>query len=343
MSRSVPTISVGAIAKLLQTLPGLGVDSAAACAEAHFDCGVLGEKDARVPLVELYALWEAVLARLARPDAALLVAQRYAPSDYGLVGFVCMNCATLGEALHHVGRYLTLWASEPSVRLSEGAVLEVTYRRPVPDRPGLRLATEAALAEILNGARLLIDGDLAPVEVCCSHPGPASRVAHEAFFKAPVRFGQPATLMRFTPAQLASPLARADPQLAAFLASLAEQGLAKAEEAGSLIDQLRKLLAEVLPKGMPELGAVARRLAMSERTLRRRLDDEGTSFRELLDETRAELARGYLRNKDIALSEVAFLLGFSEASAFHRAFRRWCGQTPVQYRQSAPARRRPRG
>ena len=335
MRESVPTISVGAIAKLLQALPALGVDAAAVCAEARFDPKLVQERETRTPLEGLYRLWEAVLARLDRADAALAVAQSYSPGEYGLMGFVCMNCATLGEAVRQAARYLSLWVSEPALRIAEPAVLEFFYQLPVVDRPGQRLALEAAVGEILHGARLITQAPLAPVEVAFAHPAPPDPRGHEAFFQAPVRFGQKGTWLRFSPEQTRTSLPKADPQLAAFLAGLAEQALAKAGQASSLIVQLRQLLAEVLARGVPEIDAVARRLAMSERTLRRRLEEEGTSFRDLLDQTRAELARGYLRDPGLALSEVAFLLGFSEPSAFHRAFRRWTGQTPAEFRRGA--------
>ncbi len=336
MSETVPTISVGAVGKLLEALPALGVDADAVCAIAGFDRSTAGDPQARVPLPRLYAMWEAVLERLNRPDAALLVAERFQPGDYGLLGFVCMTCATLGEAVSHVTRYMLLWSSEPGFRLVDGSTLEVVYHRRLADRPGLRAATEAALAELLNGARILTQQPaFTPKEIWFSHPGPSKAAAHEAFFGCPVRFGQRTTAMRLYPAQLSTPLPRADPQLAAFLAHLAEKALVQATSPSSLIDQVRKYLAAALPKGVPDSKTAARALAMSERTLRRRLGDEGTSFRKVVDDTRTMLAREYLRDVRLPLSEIAFLLGFSEPSAFHRAFRRWFGETPAQFRRSA--------
>lgn len=331
---SVPTISSGAIAKLLSTLTELGVDPAPIFAEAALDPAVCDDTDARVPLATLHALWEAVLHRWPRDDAALVGALRYRPGDYLLVGFVCMNSATLGEALGHVVRYLGLWTDDPGMRLHEDATLEVVYRTRFADRPGLRCATEASLAEILQAARLVTQTDLAPREVCFTHPAPADVAAHEAFFRAPVRFGQPATLMRLRAEQLAMPLPSADPQLGQFLRGLANEALARRSEApGSFVEELRSAIAEELQRGVPTLGQLARRMALGERTLRRRLEQEGTRFRDVLDQTRAELAESYVRDRRLPLSEVAFLLGFSEPSAFHRAFRRWTGTTPAAFRQ----------
>ena len=135
------------------------------------------------------------------------------------------------------------------------------------------------------------------------------------------------------PDDLPVPLPRGDAQLGAFLRGAASQALAKREvQPTSPLDQARAIIAEELARGAPTIEVVARRMATSTRTLRRRLDDSGTSFRELLDATRAELARTYVRDRRMPLAEVAFMLGFSEASTFHRAFKRWTKMTPAAWR-----------
>jgi len=339
MAAAVPTISSAALAKLIAALREAGLDPAPACAEAGFDPALCDDVDARVPVATLHALWESVLQRAPSVDAALLGARRYVPGDYGLVGFVCMNCGTLGEALTHAVRYLGLWTDEPGMRLEQNGTLEIFSRAAFADRPGLRCTTEAAAAEILQGARLVTQTpDLAPVEVRFAHPGPADRSAHEDFFGATVRFGGRRTLLRFAAAQLAAPLPRADAQLGTYLRGLANEALARrrpADPEPALTVALRGLLADELQRGVPALGVLARRLALSERTLRRRLEQEGTTYRALLEQTRAALARGYVQDRRLPLSEVAFLLGFSEPSAFHRAFKRWTGATPSAYRLGA--------
>lgn len=101
------------------------------------------------------------------------------------------------------------------------------------------------------------------------------------------------------------------------------------------MERLRHLIAEALQNGVPELPALARSLGMSERSLRRRLDELGTSFRDVLDAVRKELALNHVKDRRLSLSEVAFLLGFSEPSTFHRAFKRWTGDTPAAFRARA--------
>jgi AraC-like DNA-binding protein len=331
--RRQPSIASGAIRRFFDTLREGGIDPAPIAAEAGIELDLGNDPDRRVPLETLHALWEAALRRYPRTDGALLGAQRYRPGDYGLVGFVCMNSSTLGEALGHAVRYVGLWTDDPALSLEGGCAVRLHYRASFPDRLGVRCSTEAALAELVQGARLLTATRVAPVDVWFAHPGPHDRSAHEEFFGCAVRFRAGATGMRFSPGALEAPLPFADAQLGAFLRKLANEALARrGGESESPLDRVRALVAEALQRGVPALGAIARRLAVSERTLRRRLEGEGTSFRELCEETRAQLARSYVGDRRLPLSEVAFLLGFSEPSAFHRAFKRWTGATPGAWR-----------
>jgi AraC-like DNA-binding protein len=331
---TAPSISSGAVKRLVSTLRELGVNPAPILAEAGVAERALADPDARIPLEALHTLWEAALRRHPRHDGPLLGAQRYSPGDYGLIGFVCMNSATLGEALRHLVRYLHLWTDDPAMQLDDDGTLELFYRNAFPDRLGVRCTTEATLAEILHGARIVTHSPLAPREVSFTHGAPAETAAHESFFQAPVRFGQSVSALRFFPEQLTTPLPKADAQLGAFLRNLANQALARqpGPEETVAIDQVQRLIAEELQNGVPTQAKIARAMAVSERTLRRRLEEHGTTFRDILDETRAQMAHTYVRNRRMPLSEVAFLLGFSEPSAFHRAFKRWTGLTPAAYR-----------
>jgi AraC-like DNA-binding protein len=311
-----------------------GLDAGEVCREAGLDPELCDDPEARVPVTALHALWEAELARGVSRDAALSGATRYAPSDYALVGFVCMHCATLGEALQQLARYLELWTDEPRLTLEADATLRLTYATSLPDRPGLRMATEATLAEVLHNARQVLSTELVPRSVSFTHPSPPSSAAYDAFFGTRVRWEQPHSELGLWPEQLALEIPRDDPALGAFLRDIANQALAsRADAPSSLQEELRSLLAEELSKGVPTLDRLARRMATSPRTLRRRLESEGTSFRDLLDETRADLARSYVAQGAMSLCEVAFLLGFSEPSAFHRAFKRWTGSTPASFRR----------
>jgi AraC-like DNA-binding protein len=151
----------------------------------------------------------------------------------------------------------------------------------------------------------------------------------------PVTFGAPETRLLLHRAPIERPLPRHDPALFAYLERHTRSILARIPAAGRAADQVRRLITEELRNGEPSQADISRRLAMSERTLQRRLRDENTTFAEILDSARAELSQLYLREGNIAAYEVAFLLGYSEPSAFHRAFRRWTGQTPQEFRKGS--------
>jgi AraC-like DNA-binding protein len=333
MAARLPTISSGAIRKLLQGLENEGIDPLPCLAAVRLDRAVVADQDARIPLAKLHELWEAVHRLSPRADRAVQGARSYAPGDYGLVGFVGMNSKTLGEGIGHVVRYVGLWTDDPGLQLRDDGAVIVQYRHAFADRLGLRLATEASQAELLNGARLLTRKQITPKLVRFAHQAPTDTAGHESFFGCPVRFGEEQNAMQLQQEDLALPLPSADEKLGEYLRSRANLALQqRGDPHESQLTRIRQIMAEELQKGVPSVEQVAKRLATSGRTLRRRLDAEGTSFRVLLDETRARLAEGYVQDERMPLSEVAFLLGFSEPSAFHRAFKRWTNTTPSVWR-----------
>ena len=334
---ALPTIASGAIRKLLGGLAAIELDLREVCAAARTVPTVADDPDGRVPIEVLYALWEAVWARRPDPELVLDGARRYVLGDYGLVGFVCASSATLREGLLHVVRYSRLWTDTPVMSFDDGAI-ELRDHPPVADRIGLRLATESALAELLHGARALTArSDLALASVEIAHPAPADVTAYRAFFGVAPAFGARRTAIVFEAHDLDSPLRGSDQKLGEFLRDLANEALARRGDPDSIVERVRACVAEVLARGAPDVADVARRLAMSERTLRRRLDEEGNGFRAIVDETRSELARVYARDLRLPLAEIAFLLGYAEQSAFQRAFKRWTGQTPAAWRVSSNA------
>jgi len=287
----------------------------------------------RLPYESQLALWETLMRASHDPGFPVFVGSRTQPKDYDVVGFAYMTRANLREALDQAVRYSKVWsdASGWEVR-SDDVTLTLTLQIDEPDRLGARCETEALFAEMVHSARSLTGVDFDPIEVRFRHAAPRETRAIEAFFQAPVRFGAPRSELVFDVARLATPLLKADPDLAAFFQRSADDLLERYGSEG-LARRLRGLLSGELGRALPTLETAAARLGVSARTLRRRLHEEGTTFQDVLDETRCELAKRHLGEDRLALSEVAFLLGFSEPSAFHRAFKRWTGQTPLAYRR----------
>lgn len=327
-----PSIAAPALSKLLDLASSFGLSPPALAADAGISRDFLADRDARVPLEALHRLWSLIVEVTGRRFLPLEVAVRYTPGDYGLVGFAAANSANLGEALGHLARYLRLWADEPRISL-DGSRLILRYGARLPESIGLHCATEAAFAEILNAIRVLEGASFRPSSVSFAHPAPEDSSPYHEYFGCKVTFGASVSQMALTHEQLEAPLARADPQLGELLRSVANEALGKLSPPDSFLSTVREYLAASLQKGLPSARDAARDLHVSERTFRRRLEEEGTNFREILDETRAEMARAYVRDHRLPMAEVAFLLGFSDPSAFHRAFKRWTKKTPAAVRK----------
>jgi len=327
-----PTIASAALRKLLAAAATIGVDPRTILDASGVAPEVVEDRDGRVPILALHAAWEKLLAHTPGRRSDFIGVGAYAPGDYGLVGFVVMSSATVGEALAHFVRYIGLWTDEP-VFQQDGPAVHFAYRRRFPDTWGRRGALESAPVEIVHGARLVTQMRIVPREVRFAHPAADDASKLEAFLGCPVRFDARDNALVFREQDLAIPLVKADPNLVAYLRGVANAALAKRAADPSPLDRVREVIASELSRGVPTMDVVTRRLGMSQRTLRRRLDADGTSFRELLDDTRARLARSYVGDARMPLSEVAFLLGFSEPSAFHRAFKRWTRTTPAAWRE----------
>jgi AraC-like DNA-binding protein len=290
--------------------------------------------DARVSCDEQLDRWETLMHVLDDPGFPVFVGARSQPKDYDVVGFAYMTRANLREALDQAIHYDRMWSDGSSWELAQhDRKLTLTLHIDGPSRLGTRCLAECLLAEIIHSGRLLTGLDVRPIEARFSHRAPRCTRAIDAFFKAPVRFDAPRTELVLDADLLATPLLKADPDLAAFFALRADDLLERHAAEGLLARRLRALLEGELGRSLPTLETAATRLAVSPRTLRRRLQEEGTTFQDLLDETRCELAKRHLGDERLALGEVAFRLGFSEPSAFHRAFKRWTGQTPLAYRR----------
>jgi AraC-like DNA-binding protein len=200
------------------------------------------------------------------------------------------------------------------------------------------MRAEMEMAFLLAFARRMTRTQVIPLGVDLRGPMPAHRARLEAFFKVPLTHGQESDALLFSTLDLARPLVSSSSELAGLLGPRAEQLLV---ESGSqdATEQVRAVLRRMLTGDEPSMETVAQALGTSERSLQRRLAEAGTSFVALLGEVRRELACERLVHTDMEVAELSFLLGFSDASAFHRAFKRWEGVTPLEYRRAARARR----
>lgn len=183
-------------------------------------------------------------------------------------------------------------------------------------------------------ARSMVNGSVNPVAVRFSHQVAGDLAArHRVFFASPVHFGDTVTELVFSRDALNAPLTSADPHLLEILLPAADERRNRPTPPQLFADQVRRAISATLGQEDVPLESVARRLGMTGRSLQRHLKEEGTSFQQVRDAMRLELAERYL-GKGMSLAEISFLLGFSEPSAFFRAFKRWTGLTPFEHRAS---------
>jgi AraC-like DNA-binding protein len=215
-----------------------------------------------------------------------------------------------------------------------GAEVNVSIERH-PPFDALRHPVDARLAMLITLARGLTQSEIDPLQVRFSYPRPGETKEHERCFRAPLRFDAQVAGISFRTSDLERPVVSADEVLDGYLDRYAEDLLAKLASGDTVAKVVLRTLWGQLSGGQVDLATTSRHLGMSSRTLQRRLRDEDTSFAELLDLFRREASQRLLKDRGLAVEEVAFMLGYSEPSTFYRAFRRWTGLTPRRFRHSA--------
>jgi AraC-like DNA-binding protein len=198
----------------------------------------------------------------------------------------------------------------------------------------MRISVEADLASGVSLSRQVCPEPFAPLAVYFTHSAPKTTAHHEAFFNCPVHFDTDKDALLLSPETLATRNILGDEGITQFLVSHLDQELAALEELLALPDRTKGEIARALSEGLPKMADIAAKLGLSVRSFHRRLADHGLSFQTLTEETRRDIAVGMLKDERYALSEIAFLTGYSEQSAFNRAFKRWTGVTPAAYRKT---------
>ena len=288
---------------------------------------------------EYYDFLERVAAVDTNPTTiSLRVGAAMQCDDYGAFGLAWKSATTLRGSYDRAQRYalvLTSVSMYEVERTFNGAFIHL--HRDGERRLGLRLSNEATLASIAAISREVASSPFRALEVHIKHPAPDSTRAHEAYFECPVHFESDRDALLVSKQTLDTPNKLGDARIASFFDTHLDAELSNLDGAISLERQVRDLIATSLSEGVPLLSDVASRLAMSGRTLQRRLAEVDSSFQTLVDESRRQLAQRLLRETEYSLIEVAFMTGFSEQSALTRAFKRWVGQTPGAFRADSSA------
>jgi AraC-like DNA-binding protein len=327
------TIQARSVEKIVRFAAERGVDTDSLYESVKLDPSVQLDPDNRIPFSQLVALYESAAQLTGDYNFGIHVGETVDPKAFDVVGYTALSSSTLGDAFTRVARYHSIWTDGATFTLERSEPTSaIVYKYVDETIREHRHDSEMTFATVVTLCRVVSDANWTPVTVEFQHQAPANILEHSNVFRCPVKFSAATNRLVFKSSSLLQPVATADSQLCAVLDRHAEELLARFPPRDSLVDQVRRIVGSALNGGDPSLEHVATQMSLSARTLQRKLHELGTSHNELLDQMRHELAMRYLREREMAICEVAYLLGFSEASSFHRAFKRWTGVTPKEFR-----------
>jgi len=324
-------IYLGVSKEVVPTLRDFGLDPDPLIRKVGLDPRLFDDEMSKIPFATLGQLYALCVARTHCPHFGLLVGQRASIQSLGFVSRLMQHSDTVGDALRTLVANLRLHdrAVVPSLTLSDATAL-LTFATYQAERTGLDQVLDAALGVVVSILRTLCASTWTPIEVLVPRGTPADTKPYRRHFVAPVRFNQETAALVFPAGDLDRRIAGADPVMRALLEERLEHD--KGAQGPDFSDDIRRLLRTRLTSKRCSVADVAEMLSVHRRTLSRRLNGAGINFRAIANQARFEIARQLLEDTDISLGQIAAALGYSEASAFTRAFGRWSGQTPSAWR-----------
>lgn len=336
MSSRAPTNLAAMARGILRWAETQGIEERHLLGASQLDSAALEGADARIPYQAHTALWREIGLVLSDPDFGLRSSEAIlSASSLGVVGLLAMTSSTVGESIARSVRYGRILKEEVVARSYVTDRLLVVELLPKEAQP--RAMAEVSLAAFHHFMERWTGEQIEIRQVFFQHEAPADRSYYERVFPCPVRFGHPTNAIVFDRAIAEIPLRTAQPEVARYLDDQASAKLRQLEAESALGPDLTgritaavRLAAE---GGDVGIEGVARTLGLSTRTLQRELAARGLNYRRLVDEARFAIAGPLVTTTDLPLEQVAERLGYADAKAFRRAFRRWCGQTPVELRR----------
>jgi AraC-like DNA-binding protein len=326
---------------LLRAAKKGGLDTNELLREVGVDPQRVNEPTETVPVAKEDALWRSVLARTDDPTFGLRAARALGRGALRGVEYAMRSSATLADALGLLERFSRLLHRSRFyyVRPESGGTVSLVYEAPSGEVPEAVVA-DFGLASIVLLLRDATGTDWSPRRVRLRHRGEGDPSAYRRVFRTTPEFDEPENSLELDAAVLATPMREPDPALRAVLERYLQTELETVDPARSLEEAVRAAIGRSLPEQESDLEAVAVQIGLSSRVLQKRLQQAGTSFQEVLDGVREAQAKRYLLQPSITLAGAALLLGYSDVTAFHRAFKRWTGVTPGDFRRKGLAERR---
>lgn len=309
---------------LLEICSRRGVRANDLLAAANINPALFERYNIRIPADKKRVIWEVAQKRVGDEHLGLRAAEIVPLGGYGILDYLLLATSTLGEALERVSRFYRLINGNAELRLEKhkNFILAELYNSSSTSQRHLGLSAEYSFIMLILRFRLVYGKQFKPDTICFTHSAPPDTSLHQRLFRSPVKFGQAVNRLAFSRDVLNAPLPQSDPELAEMLERQAQYLLRRLPPEENIGEVVREVLRSGLRNGNVSLGVTAKALAMSSRNLQRMLNGQGSSYRKVLDEVRHELASHYLAQQ-VDVAEITRLLGFTETSAFYRAFKRW--------------------
>lgn len=334
---STSSVGAGYVAGLLEVVARAGVSRAALMRHAGLAAVADSEPNTRMPMADVIALFQSALALTGRDDLGLEFGRRVRPGTFNVLGYALMTCKTLGDAIALVPHYRRLvfdigysemrfLATDQEARLGWQVVSEAL--------PYCTSLAESLIASWFTFGRWIAGVELPLKEVLFLHEEPRDPRVYAEFFGCPVRFAAGENALVFSRSLLDMPLVQADETLHLVMREQARAAMESVFKEQDLAYRLRQALIPLMPKCDATLEKAAAALALSPRSLQRRLGEASLTFQGVLDTVRKDLARVYLCDPALSALDVALLLGYAEQSSFTRAFKLWFSTTPSDWRRT---------
>jgi AraC-like DNA-binding protein len=330
---SVPTVVARSVAKIARFAASSG-NSDRLLRTVGLDRDAMLEASLRIPYADMMLLAEHA-ARMTRDTAfGLHVGERADHREYGIVGKTLLTSASLGQALLSLECYLLIWTDVGVFKLmADGPTVQFQWHYSSGSLPECRHDCEMSMATVMGLNRLSAGASWRPREVWFQHAPPGELTEYARIFGAPVRFRMPVNALLLDAQVLDLPLITARPDLHRLMSRTAEGLLPKFPAEVPISQSVLTFIRQNLQAGEVGLEAAARHLSLSRRSLQRKLRDERCSYRELVQQARQDFSQYLLLESPTTATEAAYALGYSEPSVFQRAFQRWYGKPPGEYRK----------
>ena len=329
-----PAVLASAATGIVPFIERLGGDIDGIFGNAGIAPDMAGCPTLRLRLASFCALFEEAARRTGNDNFGLWFGNQFQPRDLGLWGYAAITAPTVGDALGALVELFGYHQDSSAMALEHGpdGLARLTYQITAPEIVERRQDAELSLGMFLNVLREGLGAGWAPDEVHFVHLRPLEWREHEAAFAAPVYFAQTANALLFRPEVLERPMPARDARLAVMMRTCLVALATHRPETADLFDRVREAIRERLAEGCPTLEGIGAALRVPTGAIGRVLGERGVTYRALVEDVRCGLALSYIGQRHVPLTEIALLLGYSELSAFSRAFTRWTGQCPSAWR-----------